>query len=124
MGEPSSTLAICYNSHMAKNKQAWLHRKLKLSHHRHTGKKLSHHHTSYGLLICLMVLTGLILSYATRAETVVAQTTDETISITGIVPKTNQNTCSAPNAVSKLTDCQKTPASSQSEPPLPLKPGS
>ena len=36
---------------------------LKLAHHRHTGKKLGHHHTSWPALLLLIALTGGILMF-------------------------------------------------------------
>src|SRR4051812_4814653 len=43
-----------------------LHRKLKLSHHRHSGKRLPHAHTSWGLLMVFMLATVLISLFATK----------------------------------------------------------
>ncbi len=38
-----------------------IHRALKLQHHRHTGKVLRHHHTSYRGIFLVLVLLGIVL---------------------------------------------------------------
>src|SRR3989338_4294790 len=64
------------------------HGRLKLSHHRHTGKRLPHHHTSYGGLIVLTVVAGIMLAFAT-VSTLKAQTlqSSQSVSVSGVVPK-------------------------------------
>src|SRR3989338_10055830 len=63
------------------------HGRLKLSHHRHTGKRLPHHHTSYGGLIVLTVVAGIMLAFAT-VSTLKAQTlqSSQSVSVSGVVP--------------------------------------
>ena|SRR5579859_3798167 len=90
-----------------KNKQNWLHKKLKLSHHRHTGRRLSHHHTSYGALVCIMILTGLVINYANKTDAIVAQTGNDSISVTGVVPETAKNTCNSPTISYQNANCAK-----------------
>ncbi len=42
-----------------------MNNRLKLSHHRHTGRHLPHEYTSYGPLVLILVLLGITLTYAT-----------------------------------------------------------
>ncbi len=76
---------------MARKKQKFLHRKLKLSHRRHTGKRLPAHRTSLGLLVLAVLFSGIILGYTTSAR---ADTTapSGSVSVSGIVPETTENT--------------------------------
>lgn len=65
-----------------------LHKRLKLSHHRHTGRRLSHSETSHGALVVILVAVGLMLAVASRGIMVSAQTVTEqgSIDIGGTVP--------------------------------------
>ncbi len=51
---------------MAKKKQSLLHKKLHLSHKKHTGKMLAVEHTSRGVLVVIMFVTGVIVAIATH----------------------------------------------------------
>jgi hypothetical protein len=46
-----------------------LHRKLKLSQHRHTGHLLPAKHTSHGVLLVLMLLVGVMVLYTSKSYT-------------------------------------------------------
>jgi hypothetical protein len=69
---------LCYHgsgtlkTNMAKRKYKKPAKRL-LSHHRHTGKMLHHRHTSYPLVVLLLLMVGVFLAHATlqvRAATV------------------------------------------------------
>src|SRR5436190_10957389 len=79
---------------MAKAKRGqWIHKKLKLSHHKHTGKRLPSKHTSYGVLLVISLAIGFILVVTTRAFMANADaiTLDGVLNIKGFVapPKPN-----------------------------------
>jgi hypothetical protein len=57
-----------------------MHRLLKLQQHKHTGKLLHHRHTSYRALVLILLLTGLVLVYASR------QTTADSLYVQAKVP--------------------------------------
>ena len=59
-----------------------IHRALRLSHHKHTGKLLHHHHTSYGLLVFLMAIPVLVL--VLMGQMVYAT---DSVKVTGVVPQ-------------------------------------
>lgn len=77
---------------MPRRKKSWLHRKLKLSQHKHSGKRIAVHHTSFGLLLLAVLFSGVILGYATNASAQTTKSLDGSVSISGYVPRTNQNT--------------------------------
>ncbi len=62
-----------------------LHRHLKLSHTSHTGKKLPQHHTSYGLLLVLVVAVGGLLMLGTKSANAVDQTSSGSVNLTTLV---------------------------------------
>lgn len=66
----------------------WLHKKLNLSHHRHSGKLIHHRHTSHGALLLVLVSVGVMMFFATRAVVATAQTLTESgdITVSGTVP--------------------------------------
>lgn len=66
----------------------WLHKKLKLSHKRHSGKLLPHKHTSHGALLIILLTTGVMLFMATRSIAATALTLNESgdIGLSGEVP--------------------------------------
>ena len=48
-------------------RERWIHKKLKLRPHKHTGKVLARHHTSYGALLVLSLFAGLMLTITAGA---------------------------------------------------------
>jgi hypothetical protein len=63
---------------MPKRRQSKKHQKKLFSHHRHTGKVLPHHHTSYPLVALLLLMVGVLLLHTTiqaRAATVAVTAT-------------------------------------------------
>jgi hypothetical protein len=66
----------------ARPKKTWLHRRLKLSHHRHTGRLLSHEHTSHGALMVITLAVGAMLVFATNSLVASADTLQSGSSLT------------------------------------------
>lgn len=62
-----------------------LHKHFKLSHVSHTGKKLPHHHTSYGLLLLLLTAVGAVMMFSTKAASAVDQTSSGSVNLTTLV---------------------------------------
>jgi len=48
-------------------KQSWLHKKLKLSHHKNTGRRLPTEHTSRGVLVVLALAIGAMVLYVDKS---------------------------------------------------------
>lgn len=70
---------------MAAKKQGWIHKKLKLSQHRHTGRVLAHQHTSHGALMAIVLAAGIILVFATQGLVASADTQTGDINFSGKV---------------------------------------
>jgi hypothetical protein len=63
-----------------------VHSHLKLSHHRHTGKRLPHRHTSWGVLLLMMVATTTIIGFATRVALAGTITSSGNITVGARIP--------------------------------------
>ncbi len=65
-----------------------LHKKLKLSPHKHSGKLLPHKHTSHGALLLIVLAVGVMLVFATRSIVATALTLSSQgdINLNGKVP--------------------------------------
>ncbi len=66
-----------------------MHRWLKISHHRHTGHLKPHEYTSYGPLMFLLVLVGVLLTISTASASggsATAGPTADSVGLTGIMP--------------------------------------
>jgi hypothetical protein len=59
-----------------------IHKSLRLSHHKHTGKIIHHQHTSYGVLVLLMLVPIFVLSMV--GYRVFA---DDNVQVTAVVPQ-------------------------------------
>jgi hypothetical protein len=66
--------------------QQALHARLKLSHHRHTGKRLEHRHTSWGLLVLIMVATTAIMGFTAKVALADDITLSGNISVNAKIP--------------------------------------
>ena len=67
-----------------------MQQKLKLIHHKHSGKPRPHEHTSYGALVLILFVTGLVLAaytYSTQASSDLRGPHSESISLTGAMPE-------------------------------------
>lgn len=65
----------------------WLHKKLKLSHHRRSGRLLPRKHSSHGVLMILILVSAGLLVWAAREEQkVVAVLANNNITVSGVVP--------------------------------------
>ncbi len=60
-----------------------VHHHLKLTHYRHTGRRLHHKHTSYRGLAVVLVLAGAVMLAATLVQRAAA---DQLLSVSGVVP--------------------------------------
>jgi hypothetical protein len=76
---------------MPRRKKSWLHRRLNLSHHKHTGKRLPWSETSLGLLIIALIFTGFVLGYASSAQAQTNQSLNGSVVVSGVVPITTEN---------------------------------
>jgi hypothetical protein len=63
-----------------------VHSRLKLSHHRHTGKRLAHRHTSWGVLVLMMIATTTIVGFATRVALAGTITSSGNITVGARIP--------------------------------------
>lgn len=63
-----------------------LHKKLKLSEHKHTARHLPRHHTSHGILIVILLIIGAILLAANHVLSVSATSQSESVTLGGMVP--------------------------------------
>lgn len=70
---------------MVAHKKSWLHKRLKLSHHKHTGKMLAVEHTSRGVLVAIMLVTGVFTGVATHGLAVSADTQSGEVKVSGTV---------------------------------------
>lgn len=61
-------------------------KKFNLVHHRHTGKKLPHHHTSYGFLLLIMISTGYLFSTYSPPAGADPASSSGSIGLSGIMP--------------------------------------
>lgn len=72
---------------MGRKKKTWVHRRLKLSHHKHTGRRLPRQHTSHGALLVITLAAGVMMAFATNS-TLEAQSRSlgQSVSVSGVVP--------------------------------------
>ena len=72
-------------------KQSWLHKKLKLSHHKHTGRRLPTQHTSRGVLVVLTLAVGFMLIYVIKSydANAAALVGDGSLGLSGLVKPTS-----------------------------------
>lgn len=64
----------------------WLHKSLKLSHKKHTGKRLHRKHTSHSALLLLLLAAGMLLVWVAKTEQGNQATLANDITITGTIP--------------------------------------
>ncbi len=62
-----------------------LHKKLKLTHHSHSGSVIPHHHTSWGILVTLLLFLGVILFFSTKLAYAGQQTQQSSLTLSGDV---------------------------------------
>lgn len=72
---------------MVRRKKSWLHRRLKLSQHKHTGRRLPRQHTSHGALLVITLIAGAMMAFATNS-TLEAQSRSsaQSVTVSGVVP--------------------------------------
>jgi hypothetical protein len=78
--------------------------KLKLSPHQHTGKKLPHHHTSYGVLLLLLLVTGYLFINYSRVAVAGPVSSSGSVNLSGIMPGPPP---SSPAVIEKPTAAQR-----------------
>lgn len=61
----------------------WVHKRLKLAHHQHTGLLLPHYHTSYGVLLVLLVFMGVVIAGSTTAVFATTLARDDSVDLEG-----------------------------------------
>lgn len=67
-----------------------MYQKLKLIHYKHTGKHRSNEHTSYGVLVMILLIVGVVLAtytYSLQASSDLRGPHSESISLTGAMPE-------------------------------------
>lgn len=63
-----------------------MHRWFKISHHRHSGRLRPHEYTSYGPLLLLLVLVGVVLTISTASASGTLGPNSGSIGLTGTMP--------------------------------------
>jgi hypothetical protein len=77
---------------MPRRKKSWLHRRLKLSHHKHTGKHLHRAESSFGVLVIIVAICGGLLFFATKASAATSSSLNGSLLVSGVVEPTAENT--------------------------------
>lgn len=83
---------------MTTAKPSWIHKKLKLSHHRHSFKRMPHKHTSNGLLLLLTLCAGVLMFFTIQAFAMTANAITGTgfLGLRGVVKPTTAASLDTP----------------------------
>ena len=73
---------------MARKKKSWVHRRLKLSYHKHTGRRLPRQQTSHGVLLVITLIAGVMMAFATNStlEAQSLSSSSQSVEVSGVVP--------------------------------------